>query len=79
MQKFIEELPTLIITLALLGLAGAFVLIGHSPLAEIAGFILAPLIAFWFLGKAYAWSPPQPEAPPTTKKEAEPGSPASLN
>lgn len=70
MQNFLNELPTLIVTLALLGIAALLVIFVHSPLAEIGSLIISPLIAFWFLRQAFAWQPvvPAPLAPPTSMR-----------
>lgn len=59
MQKFLEELPALIITVAVLAMATIFLLLGHVATGDIVT-IVSPVIAFWFLGKAFTWQPTQP-------------------
>jgi hypothetical protein len=56
MQKFLEELPALIITLAVLAMATILLLLGHISVGD-ATTIVSPVIAFWFIGGAFKWQP----------------------
>jgi hypothetical protein len=58
MQKFLEELPALIITLAVLAMATVLLLLGHVAIGDVITLV-SPVIAFWFIGKAYSWQPSQ--------------------
>lgn len=58
MQQFLSELPALIITITVLAMVTIFVLIGHIAVGD-ATTIVSPVIAFWFIGKAYSWQPSQ--------------------
>jgi hypothetical protein len=58
MQKFLEELPALLITLAVLAMATTLLLTGRATNSDVITFT-SPVIAFWFLGKAFSWQPAQ--------------------
>lgn len=58
MQEFLKELPALLITLAVLGMATTLLLTGHATNSDVITFT-SPVIAFWFLGKAFSWQPTQ--------------------
>lgn len=66
MDSFIQELPALIITLAVLIMATVLIIYAHVNVAD-ALAIVSPAVAFWFMGKAYSWQPSQsakdPQAP----------------
>lgn len=62
MDSFIQELPALIITLAVLAMATILIIIAHVNVAD-ALAIVSPAVAFWFMGKAYSWQPSQPTTP----------------
>lgn len=63
MQKFLEELPALIITIFVLAMATVFLLLGHVAVGDVIA-VISPVIAFWFLGKAYTWQAPQTTTTP---------------
>lgn len=79
MDSFIQELPALIITLAVLAMATVLIIYAHVNIAD-ALAIVSPAIAFWFIGKAYSWQPtpaaphsaitqPMPAVPPTNASQ----------
>lgn len=63
MQKFLEELPALIITTLVLAMATVLLLLGHVAIGDVITLV-SPVIAFWFIGKAYSWQPTQPTTTP---------------
>jgi hypothetical protein len=63
MQQFLTELPALIITVAVLAMATVLLLLGHVAIGDVITLV-SPVIAFWFIGKAYAWSPSQQQSAP---------------
>jgi len=69
MNSFIQELPALIITLAVLIMATVLIIIAHVNIAD-ALAIVSPAIAFWFLGKAYSWQAPATPPPDSSKPPA---------
>jgi hypothetical protein len=68
-NSFIQELPALIITLAVLIMATVLIIIAHVNIAD-ALAIVSPAIAFWFLGKAYSWQAPTTPPPDSSKPPA---------
>ena len=58
MQQFLQELPALIITIAVLAMASVLLLLGHVAIGDVITLV-SPVIAFWFIGKAYSWQPSQ--------------------
>ena len=58
MDNFLQELPTLLVTLAVLAMAVLIFLAGKATVADISG-IISPVIAFWFLRGAFNWQPSQ--------------------
>lgn len=56
MDNLLQELPTLIVTLAVLAMALIVFLTGKATVADISG-IISPVIAFWFLKGAFNWQP----------------------
>lgn len=62
MQQFLTELPALIITVAVLTMATVLLLLGHVAIGDVITLV-SPVIAFWFIGKAYSWQP-QPQTTP---------------
>lgn len=54
MQKFLEELPALIMALAVIVMCTLFYLIGHAAISDIIA-ITSPVIVFWFEGAAFKW------------------------
>lgn len=63
MQQFLQELPALIITVAVLAMATVLLLLGHVAIGDVITLV-SPVIAFWFIGKAYSWAPSQPTQAP---------------
>lgn len=82
MNKFIDELPALIIVLAMLIMATVLIVTGHATFAEEAATLLAP--AFWFLRNAFMFIPPSasqslaPAPPLTPVQETKPASVPAL-
>lgn len=58
MQQFLQELPALIMALAVIVMCTLFYLIGHAAIADIIA-IASPVIVFWFEGAAFKWQPSQ--------------------
>lgn len=58
MQQFLQELPALIITTLVLAMATVLLLLGHVAIGDVVTLV-SPVIAFWFIGKAYSWQPAQ--------------------
>ncbi len=75
MDSFIQELPALIITLAVLAMATVLIIIAHVNVSD-ALAIVSPVIAFWFIGGAFKWqpgsAPPQARQLPTTNASGPP-------
>lgn len=61
MQNFLQELPTLIVTVAILAMVLLIFLSGKATVADVSG-ILSPVIAFWFLKGAFNWQPTQKQS-----------------
>lgn len=63
MQQFLTELPALIITTLVLAMATVLLLLGHVAIGDVITLV-SPVIAFWFIGKAYSWQPAQTTTTP---------------
>lgn len=63
MDSFLKELPALIITLFVLAMATVLLLLGHVAIGDVITLV-SPVIAFWFIGKAYSWQPSQTTTTP---------------
>ena len=64
MQKFLEELPTLIVTIAVLAMVTLLLLFLHNLSISDIVAIVSPVIAFWFLRSAFSWQAVPPQSPP---------------
>jgi hypothetical protein len=72
MQDFLKEVPALVITLAVLGMATVMFLSGRVAVSDIIALTQVPL-TFWFFGGAFKWQPTQAplqgvSAPPQEKQ-----------
>jgi hypothetical protein len=66
MDEFLKELPALIITLAILGMATILITVAHVSFGDVIA-IISPAVSFWFMRSALAWQPsPQLQPPPST-------------
>lgn len=58
MNDFLKELPALIVTLALLGLAAVLLLSGKMVSSDpLIDTFMTTVVAYWFLHGAYQWQP----------------------